>query len=144
LAKIASGWTTVPPNVFSRDIYQPSVKLNDALEPEKASAHLEVPSAAEGEALHTEIEQNRVTPVLNWQTRTWNISFEESCPSTRPKPGDWLGAPNRSFYWVMRKSCTIAAPRAFSNNAYPSPKDKNCYMKYTRGLAITMQHLGPL
>jgi ribonuclease HI len=30
LAKIASGRTTVPLNVFSRDIYQPSVKLNDA------------------------------------------------------------------------------------------------------------------
>jgi ribonuclease HI len=25
LAKIASGWTMVPPDVFSRDIYQPSV-----------------------------------------------------------------------------------------------------------------------
>jgi ribonuclease HI len=27
LAKIASGRTTVPPNVFSRDVYQPSIKL---------------------------------------------------------------------------------------------------------------------
>jgi ribonuclease HI len=35
LAKIASGRKTVPPNVFSRDIYQPSVKLNDAPEPEE-------------------------------------------------------------------------------------------------------------
>jgi ribonuclease HI len=68
LAKIASGRTTVPPNVFSRDIYQPSVKLNDAPEPEGASAQLKVPSAVEGEALHVEIEQNGVTPVLNWQT----------------------------------------------------------------------------
>jgi hypothetical protein len=34
LAKIASGRTTVPPNVFSRDIYQPSVKINDTPEPE--------------------------------------------------------------------------------------------------------------
>jgi ribonuclease HI len=38
LAKIASGQTTVPLNVFSRDIYQPSVKLNDAPEPEGTSA----------------------------------------------------------------------------------------------------------
>jgi ribonuclease HI len=38
LAKIASGRTTVPPNVFSRDIYQPSVKLDDAPEPEETSA----------------------------------------------------------------------------------------------------------
>jgi ribonuclease HI len=68
LAKIASGRTTVPPNVFSRDIYQPSVKLNDAPEPEETSAQPEVPSTAEGEALRVEIEQNGVTPNLNWQT----------------------------------------------------------------------------
>jgi ribonuclease HI len=66
LAKIASGRTTVPPNVFSRDIYQPSIKLNYALEPEETSAQPEVPSAAEGEALCVEIEQNGVMP--NWQT----------------------------------------------------------------------------
>jgi ribonuclease HI len=74
---------------------------------------------------------------------TCNISSEESCLSTRPKLGDWLDAPSHSFYWVMKKSCTTAAPRAFSNDAYPSPKDKSCYRKYTRGLAVTMQHLGP-
>jgi hypothetical protein len=68
LAKIASGWTTVPPNVFSRDIYQPSVNLNGAPEPEGTSAQLEVPSATEGEALRIEIERNGVTPNLNWQT----------------------------------------------------------------------------
>jgi ribonuclease HI len=38
LAKIASRQTTVPPNVFSRDIYQPSVKLNDAPKPKETSA----------------------------------------------------------------------------------------------------------
>jgi ribonuclease HI len=68
LAKIASGRTSVPPNVFSRDIYQPSVKLDDAPEPEGTSAQPEVPSAAEGEALRVEGEQHRVTPNLNWQT----------------------------------------------------------------------------
>jgi ribonuclease HI len=68
LAKIALGRTTVPPNVFSRDIYQPSVKLNDAPEPEEASVQSEVPSAAEDEALRVEIEQGGVTPNLNWQT----------------------------------------------------------------------------
>jgi hypothetical protein len=30
--------------------------------------------------------------------RTYNISIEESYPSTRPKLGDWLGAPSHSFY----------------------------------------------
>jgi hypothetical protein len=43
----------------------------------------------------------------------------------------------------MKKSCTTTTPQAFSNDAYLSPKDKSCYKKYTRGLAVTMQHLEP-
>jgi hypothetical protein len=38
LAKIASGRTTVPLDVFSRDLHQPSVKIDDAPEPEEALA----------------------------------------------------------------------------------------------------------
>jgi hypothetical protein len=44
----------------------------------------------------------------------------------------------------MKKNYTTAAPQAFSNDAYLLPKDKSCYRKYTRGLAVTMQHLEPL
>jgi hypothetical protein len=68
LAKIVSGQTTVPPDVFSRDIYQPFVKLDDAPEPEETSAQPEVPSATEGEALRVEGEQNGVVPNQHWQT----------------------------------------------------------------------------
>jgi ribonuclease HI len=68
LAKIASGRTTVPPDVFSRDIYQPSIKLDDAPKPEVTSAQPKVPSAAEGEALRIEGERNGVAPNRNWQT----------------------------------------------------------------------------
>jgi ribonuclease HI len=68
LAKIASGRTTIPPDVFSRDIHQPSVKTDDTPEPEEALAQPEVSSAAEGEALRVEGEQNGVTPNRNWQT----------------------------------------------------------------------------
>jgi ribonuclease HI len=82
LAKIASRRTTVPPDVFSRDLHQPSVKTDDMPEPEKASAlpeapsaqpeaasaPPEAPSASEGEALHVEEERNGVTPNRNWQT----------------------------------------------------------------------------
>jgi hypothetical protein len=45
LDNIASGRTTVPPDVFSRDLHQPSVKTDDTPEPEKASALPEAPSA---------------------------------------------------------------------------------------------------
>jgi transposase InsO family protein len=68
LAKIASGRTTVPPDVFSRDIHQPSVKIDDTSEPDETSAQLEVPSATEGEALRIEGERNGVAPNPNWQT----------------------------------------------------------------------------
>jgi ribonuclease HI len=70
LAKIALGRTTVPPDVFSRDLHQPSVKIDDAPEPEEASAQPapEAPSAIEEEALPVEEEQNGVTPDPNWQT----------------------------------------------------------------------------
>jgi ribonuclease HI/transposase InsO family protein len=89
LAKIASGQTMVPPDVFSRDLHQPSVKTDDTPEPEKASAQPEaplaqsevpsaqpeapstrpeVPSAPEGEALRIEEERSGVTPNQNWQT----------------------------------------------------------------------------
>jgi hypothetical protein len=56
------------PTVFSRDVYQPSVKLDDAPKPEETSAQPEVPTAAEGEALRVEGEQNGVAPNQNWQT----------------------------------------------------------------------------
>jgi hypothetical protein len=75
--------------------------------------------------------------------RTWNISFEESYPSIKPKLDDWGGTPSRSSYWVMKRSSTTAAPQAFSNDAYPSPKDRSYCKRYTRGLAVTMQHLEP-
>jgi ribonuclease HI len=68
LAKIALGRTTVPPDVFSRDIHQPSVKIDDTPEPEETSAQPEASSAAEGETLRIEGERNGVTPNPNWQT----------------------------------------------------------------------------
>jgi hypothetical protein len=74
---------------------------------------------------------------------TCNISTEESYPSTELKLGDWRGMPSRSSCWVTKRSSTTAAPQASSNDAYPSPKVKSYCKKYTRGLAVTTQHLGP-
>ena len=80
-AKIASGRTMVPPDAFSRDLHQPSVKIDDTPEPEAPSAQpeapsarpevpsvqSEVPSASEGEALRVEEERSGATPDRNWQ-----------------------------------------------------------------------------
>jgi ribonuclease HI len=65
LAKIASGRTTVPPDVFSRDIHQPSVRIDDTPEPEETSAQPKVPSTAEGDALRVEGERSGVAPNRN-------------------------------------------------------------------------------
>jgi hypothetical protein len=75
--------------------------------------------------------------------RTYNISTKESSPLTKPKLGDWRGAPSRSSYWTMKGSSTTAAPHTFSNDAYPSLKDRSYCKRYTRGLAVTAQHLKP-
>jgi hypothetical protein len=76
--------------------------------------------------------------------RTCNISTEESYPSTKPKLGGWRGAPSRSSCWGTRRSSTTAAPQASSSDAYPSPKARSSYKKYTRGLAVITQRLEPL
>jgi transposase InsO family protein len=76
--------------------------------------------------------------------RTCNISTEESYPSTEPKLGDWRGVPSHSSCWVTGRSSTTAAPSASSSDAYPSPKARSSYKKYTRGLAVIMQRLEPL
>jgi hypothetical protein len=61
LAKIASGRTTVPPDVFSRDLHQPSIKIDDTPEPEAPSAQPEVPSA-QSEAPSARPEASSVQP----------------------------------------------------------------------------------
>jgi ribonuclease HI len=87
LAKIASGRTTVPPppDVFSRDIHQPSVKIDDTPEPEETSAQPEVPSVAEGEALRVEGERNGIAPNRNWQTPYLQYLHRGELPLNKPE-----------------------------------------------------------
>jgi ribonuclease HI len=150
LAKIASGQTTVPPDVFSKDIHQPSVKTDDTPEPEDASAPPRRPRPSPRyprppRVRHCVVRNSEMGSRLieTGRPRTCNISTEESYPSTKPKLGDWRGAPSRSSYWVMKRSSTTTAPQAFSNDAYLSSKDRSYCKRYTRGLAVTMQHLEP-
>jgi ribonuclease HI len=103
LAKIASGRTTVPPDVFSRDLHQPSVKIDDApgLRKPRPSPRYPRPHPR-----HRRQSRKRPCPskrnkmgsrqIRTGRPRTWNISSEESFQSTRPKLGGWLGAPSHS------------------------------------------------
>jgi ribonuclease HI len=143
LAKIASGRTTVPRTSYAGTyINHPS---NSTMRSSPTSPR---PSPRYPRPPRVKPCASRESGMGSRQTRTgrprtWNISSEESYPSTRSKLDDWLGVPSRSFYWVMKRSSTTTAPRAFSNDAYPPPKDKSCCKRYTRGLAVTMQHLEP-
>jgi ribonuclease HI len=103
LAKIASGRMTVPPDVFSRDLHQPSVKIDDAPEPEEASAQPEVPSAEpeapsaiEEEGLPIEEEQNGVMPDSNWQTPYLEYLLRGEPPTDKIK-ARWLARRAKSF-----------------------------------------------
>jgi hypothetical protein len=75
---------------------------------------------------------------------TCNISTEKSYPSTEPKLSDWHGAPSHSSCWVTGRRSTTAAPPTSSCDAYPSPKARSSYKKYTWGLAVITQRLEPL
>ena len=95
----------VPPDVFSRDLRQTSVKTDDMPEPEKASAlpeapsarpeapsaqpeapsaQPEAPSAPEGEALRVE-ERNGVPPNRDWQTPYLQYLHRGELPLDRAK-----------------------------------------------------------
>jgi hypothetical protein len=133
----------VPPDVFSRDIYQPSVKLDDALEPDETSAQPEVPSAAEGEALRIEGEQNGVAPNQNWQTPYLQYLLRGELPLDKAEARR-LARRAKSFVLLGdEKELYHRSPLGILNDAYPSPKDKCCCKKYTRGLAVTKQHFRP-
>jgi hypothetical protein len=125
LDKIASGRTTVPPDVFSRDLHQPSVKTEDTPEPEKASAQPEaplaqtevpsaqsevplarsevpsaqpeVPSAPEGEALRVEGGQSEVTPNQNWQPLYLQYLHQGELPLDQAEARRVAPRANRSF-----------------------------------------------
>jgi hypothetical protein len=76
LAKIAPGRTTVPLDVFSRDLHQPSVKIDDTFEPEVPSAQSEVPSA-QPEAPSAQSEAPSAHPEAT--------SARPEAPSVRPE-----------------------------------------------------------
>jgi hypothetical protein len=128
LAKIASARTMVPPNIFSRDLHQPSVKTNDMPEPKKVSvlpeapsAQPEAPSAPKGEALRVEGERNGVPPDQDWQTSYLQYLHRGELPLDRAEArrlarraksfvslGDWKELYHRSPSGILQRCISIA------------------------------------
>ena len=106
LAKIASGRTPVPPNVFARDLAKPSVDL----EPSGAAAadpSVEDPSAEGPEAMDTDIETSsvdeaeameidEVPPPRDWRTQYLDWMIRGVLPSDALRRGASLGGPSPS------------------------------------------------
>jgi hypothetical protein len=147
LAKIASGRTTVPPDVFSRDIHQPSVKTDDTPEPEvasaqpeeasvrpkEASAQPEASSAAEGEALCVEGEWNGVTPNQNWQTPYLQYLHREELPLDK--------AEARRLAWRAKSFVLLGDEKEFYHRS-PSGILQRC-ISITEGQELLQEiHLG--
>ena len=79
LAKIASGRTTVPPNIFARDIIKPSVEFKDLVElgPSTAGPSGGNPSADEAEPMDSDFETSSMDEAEA-------IEIDEA-----PSPQDW-------------------------------------------------------
>ena len=85
LAKIAFGRTTVPPNVFARDLAKPSVDFKDPAEASRMTAEptAEDPSTGESEAMETEIEISSAD-----EAETMQI---DEAPLSRDRRDQYLG-----------------------------------------------------
>jgi ribonuclease HI len=143
LAKIASGRTTVPPDVFSRDIHQPSIKTDDTPEPEEASAQPEAPSAAEGEALRVEGERNGVTPNRNWQTPYLQYLHRGELPLDKAEARR-LARRAKSFVLLGdEKELYHRSPSGILQRCLSIAKGQELLQEIHSGLAVTTQHLEP-
>jgi hypothetical protein len=150
LAKIASGRTTVPrtssPETYINPQSIPTTRPStrrpwlSPRRPRLSSRHPRPPRVRHCASRKSGMGSRLIE---TGRPRTCNISTKGSYPSTEPKLGNWRGVPSRSSCWVTERSSITAAPQASSSDAYPSPRVRNYCKKYTRGLAVTTQHLGP-
>jgi ribonuclease HI len=164
LAKIASGRTMVPPDVFYRDLHQPSVKTDDTPEPEKVSAlpeapsaqpeapsaqpeapsaQPEAPSAPEGEALRVEEERNGVPPNRNWQTPYLQYLHRGELPLDRAEARR-LARHAKSFVLLGDgKELYHRNPSGILQRCISIAEGQELLQEIHSGLAATTQHLGP-
>jgi hypothetical protein len=153
LAKIASGRITVPPNVFARDIAQPSVTF----EPHPSS-HTEpsgAPSNPAGTELMDEDPSNEayVLSLLEgygaYEADVMDVEpapvkagwLEGNSPRTGPRPGASPGWPSLSP--LSTASCTSAPPQASCSGACPSPRGASSCGTSTRGSVAITPHPAP-
>jgi hypothetical protein len=161
LAKIASGRITVPPNVFARDIAQPSVTLephpSNHTEPSGAPSNpagaepmdedpsneayvlslLEGYGASEAEVMDVEPAPIRA----DWRDKYIAWMDRGELPSDRSEARHIARMANPSP--SSTASCTSAPPPASCNDACPSPRGVSSSRTYMRGFAATTPRPAP-
>ncbi|XP_066384670.1 uncharacterized protein [Miscanthus floridulus] len=78
LAKMASAWALVPPNVFARDLYKPSIDhilVTEEGPSIKPTTGLDAPSAAETLSTKPEVMEVNTKPPQTNQDVDWRIPF---------------------------------------------------------------------
>jgi ribonuclease HI len=136
LAKIASARTMVPSNIFTRDIYQPSVKFDDAPEPDETSA-------VEGEAFRIEGERNGVTPNTNWQTLYLQYLLRGELPLDKAEARR-LARRAKSFVLLGdEEELYHHSPSGILQRCISVAEGQELLREIHSGLAVTTQHPEP-
>jgi ribonuclease HI len=146
LAKIMSSRATVPPDVFVRDLHQPSVNtrvgggtdgppLDPPPEAEAPSTEAEV-MQAEGLTLPADLEPNWRVPYLDRLTRG-HLPLDKT-------EARWIARRAKTFViFGDNKELYRHSPTASYNTVSQMRKVRTCSRIYTRGLAVIMRHLEP-
>jgi hypothetical protein len=161
LAKIASGWITVPPNVFARDMAQPSV----VFEPHPSS-HAEPSGAPSNPAGAEAMDEDPSNEAYVLSLLEGYGAYEADVMDIEPAPvkADWR---DKYVAWMARgelpsnrtearriarmasplpsstASCTSAPPPASYNGASPFPRGASSYGTSTRESAAITPHPVP-
>jgi ribonuclease HI len=161
LAKIASGWITVPPNVFARDIAQPSVTFephpSNHTEPSGTPSNLAgtepmdedpsneayVLSLLEGYgASEAEVMDVEPAPIrADWRDKYIAWMDRGELPSDRSEARR-IARMAKSFALIDGELYKRAAPASCSD-ACPSPRGAISSGTYTRGFSATMPRPAP-
>jgi hypothetical protein len=98
LAKIASGRTMVPRMSSPKTYINPPSRPMTRPSPRKPRPSPRYPRSPRVRHCASRKSGMGSRLIETGRPRTCNISTEESYPSTKPKLGDWRGAPSRSSY----------------------------------------------
>jgi hypothetical protein len=146
ITKIASSRTMVLLDVFSRDLYKPSIDLR--MTEGVDSPPLDPPTQAEAPSTGTDIMQTEGSTLPanlepDWCNHTSTVSFEASSPWKRLRLDRSLIGPRPLSYTATIRSFIDVALWASYNAVSQSGKARTYSRTYTRGLAVTTWHPKP-